>query len=146
MYYGRVVGSATATVKHPSMEGCKLLLVMALEADGRTPEGDPILVVDRSHHGCRVIAEELAAAGYHVEWTNDPGAAPRMIAARRYSLFIAGQGQPALTGPAIVAAVWHDPTLPVLLIEAVTEQERPAPDTEFLARVRNLVRPRRHDS
>ena len=47
MYYGRVVGSATATVKHPSMQGSKLLLVMALQADGRTPEGDPSLVVDR---------------------------------------------------------------------------------------------------
>ncbi len=35
-----------ATVKHPSMEGWKLLLVMALQADGRTVEGDPILVVD----------------------------------------------------------------------------------------------------
>ncbi|OHB69124.1 MAG: ethanolamine utilization protein EutN [Planctomycetes bacterium RBG_13_63_9] len=46
MYYGRVVGSATATVKHPSMKGHKLLLVMALQADGRTIEGDPILVVD----------------------------------------------------------------------------------------------------
>lgn len=46
MYFGRVVGSATATVKHPSMEGCKLLLVMALKADGRSIEGDPILVVD----------------------------------------------------------------------------------------------------
>jgi ethanolamine utilization protein EutN len=47
MYYGRVVGTATATVKHSSMAGAKLLLVMALQADGRTPEGDPILVVDR---------------------------------------------------------------------------------------------------
>jgi ethanolamine utilization protein EutN len=47
MYLGRVVGTATATVKHPSMEGAKLLLVMALQADGRTVEGDPILVVDR---------------------------------------------------------------------------------------------------
>ena len=46
MYLGLVVGSATATVKHPSMEGAKLLLVMALQADGRTVEGDPILVVD----------------------------------------------------------------------------------------------------
>jgi len=46
MYLGQVVGSATATVKHPSMEGAKLLLVMALRADGRTVEGDPILVVD----------------------------------------------------------------------------------------------------
>lgn len=47
MYLGRVVGTATATVKHPSMEGAKLLLVMALQADRRTIEGDPILVVDR---------------------------------------------------------------------------------------------------
>ena len=46
MYLGRVMGSATATVKHPSMEGAKLLLVMALQADGKTIEGDPILVVD----------------------------------------------------------------------------------------------------
>ncbi|MCE5301926.1 MAG: EutN/CcmL family microcompartment protein [Planctomycetaceae bacterium] len=46
MYVGRVLGSASATVKHPSMEGWKLLLVMALQADGRTVEGDPILVVD----------------------------------------------------------------------------------------------------
>ena len=46
MYHGRVVGSATATVKHPSMKGAKLLLVMALQADGRSVEGDPILVID----------------------------------------------------------------------------------------------------
>jgi ethanolamine utilization protein EutN len=46
MYLGRVMGSAHATVKHPSMEGWKLLLVMALQADGRTVEGDPILVLD----------------------------------------------------------------------------------------------------
>ena len=46
MYTGRVVGNATATVKHASMEGAKLLLVMALQADGRSIEGDPILVVD----------------------------------------------------------------------------------------------------
>ncbi len=46
MYLGRVIGSARATVKHPSMDGWKLLLVMALQADGRTVEGDPILVID----------------------------------------------------------------------------------------------------
>jgi ethanolamine utilization protein EutN len=46
VYLGRIVGSATATVKHPSMEGSKLLLVMALQADGRSIEGDPILVID----------------------------------------------------------------------------------------------------
>ncbi len=47
MYYSRIVGHATATLKHPSMDGGRLLLVMALQADGRTPEGDPILAVDR---------------------------------------------------------------------------------------------------
>jgi ethanolamine utilization protein EutN len=47
MYLARVMGNATATVKHPSMEGAKLLLVMALQADGHTIEGDPILVVDK---------------------------------------------------------------------------------------------------
>ncbi len=46
MYLGRVVVSATSTIKHPSMEGAKLLLVMALQVDGRSIEGDPILVVD----------------------------------------------------------------------------------------------------
>ncbi len=46
MYLGRVMGYATSTVKHPSMEGWRLLLVMALQADERTIEGDPILVVD----------------------------------------------------------------------------------------------------
>jgi ethanolamine utilization protein EutN len=47
MYLGRVMGNATSTLKHPSMEGAKLLLVMALQADGRTIEGDPILVIDK---------------------------------------------------------------------------------------------------
>jgi ethanolamine utilization protein EutN len=47
MYIGRVMGSATSTVKHPSMRGAKLLLVMALQADGKTIEGDPILVIDQ---------------------------------------------------------------------------------------------------
>ncbi len=41
-----VVGNATATVKHPSMEGWKLLVVQPLLADGRTPDGDPCLAVD----------------------------------------------------------------------------------------------------
>jgi ethanolamine utilization protein EutN len=47
MYLGKVVGTATATVKHPSMEGAKLLLVKCYQADGKTAEGDPILVIDK---------------------------------------------------------------------------------------------------
>lgn len=46
MLTGRVIGNATATLKHPSMEGWKLLVVQPLLADGRSPDGDPILAVD----------------------------------------------------------------------------------------------------
>ncbi len=46
MLAGRVIGTATATVRHPSMQGWKLLVVQPLAADGRTPDGDPILAVD----------------------------------------------------------------------------------------------------
>lgn len=46
MQSGLVVGTATATVKHASMEGWKLLIVQPLGPDGRTPDGDPILAVD----------------------------------------------------------------------------------------------------
>lgn len=41
-----VIGTATATVKHPSMKGCRLLVVQPCSADGRTPDGDPLLAVD----------------------------------------------------------------------------------------------------
>jgi ethanolamine utilization protein EutN len=43
---GRVIGNATATVRHPSMRGWKLLVVQALGPDGKTPDGDPFLAVD----------------------------------------------------------------------------------------------------
>ena len=46
MVSGLVVGTATATVKHPTMEGWKLLIVQPYGADGLTPDGDPVLVVD----------------------------------------------------------------------------------------------------
>ena len=46
MQIGRVLGTATATVKHPSLEGWKLLIVQTLAADGKSPDGEPMLVVD----------------------------------------------------------------------------------------------------
>ncbi len=46
MQTGLVVGTATATVKHPSLERQKLLVVQFLAADGRSPDGDPVLAVD----------------------------------------------------------------------------------------------------
>ena len=47
MYYSRIVGHATATVKHPSMEGSRLLWSWLCRPMDERPEGDPILAVDR---------------------------------------------------------------------------------------------------
>lgn len=46
MQIGTVVGTATSTVKHPSLEGWKLAVVQLLAADGRSPDGEPVLAVD----------------------------------------------------------------------------------------------------
>ena len=46
MLTAKVIGHATSTVKHSSMEGWKLLVVQPLAADGRSPDGDPVLAVD----------------------------------------------------------------------------------------------------
>jgi ethanolamine utilization protein EutN len=46
MQLGRVLGSATASIKHPSLAGYKLLLVQPYQVDGTTPDGDPLLAVD----------------------------------------------------------------------------------------------------
>jgi len=47
MLVAKVLGHATATVKHFTMNGSKLLLVQPLMADENSPDGDPLLVVDR---------------------------------------------------------------------------------------------------
>ena len=41
-----VVGTATSTVKHPTMLGQKLLIVQPLMADGKSPDADPQIAVD----------------------------------------------------------------------------------------------------
>jgi ethanolamine utilization protein EutN len=46
MLLARVIGHATSTVKDPSMNGQKLLVVQPLLADGRTPDGYPFVAVD----------------------------------------------------------------------------------------------------
>ena len=47
MQLARIIGSATATVKHPSLQGFKLLVAQPVMADETCPDGDPQLVVDR---------------------------------------------------------------------------------------------------
>ena len=45
MQIARVVGHATSTVKHPTLNGWRLLIVQMLTPDDR-PDGDPVLSID----------------------------------------------------------------------------------------------------
>jgi microcompartment protein CcmK/EutM len=68
MQLGRVVGHATATVKHASMQGRRLLLVQMLGADGG-PDGEPVLAVDQLGAG----------AGATVVLTSEGGAVRELL-------------------------------------------------------------------
>ena len=46
MYLARIDGTLTATTKHPSLAGCRLLLGQRLEADGAAA-GEPLVIIDR---------------------------------------------------------------------------------------------------
>jgi ethanolamine utilization protein EutN len=50
MQLGRVIGHATATIKHPSMNGWRLALVQLLNA-ARQPEADPVVAADKLGSG-----------------------------------------------------------------------------------------------
>jgi len=45
MQLAKVIGNATATVKHPSFEGWKLMVAQPLDASGQ-PEDFPLIMVD----------------------------------------------------------------------------------------------------
>jgi ethanolamine utilization protein EutN len=63
MQIGRVVGHATATVKHATLKGWRLLVVQMLLADGGE-DGEPVLVIDHlgAGLGSLVIATTDGAA------------------------------------------------------------------------------------
>ncbi len=46
MQLGTVIGHATATIKHPSLTGWRMLIVQPLNAN-RQPEADCIIAVDK---------------------------------------------------------------------------------------------------
>ena len=46
MQLGRVIGTATSTIKHVSFNGERLLIVQLEGVDGR-PDGEPVLAFDR---------------------------------------------------------------------------------------------------
>lgn len=79
MQTAKIVGTATATLKHKSMEGAKLMLVQPQMADGKSPDGDPFLAVDGVGAGKgetviitsdgRYSRELLQAEATPVRWT-----------------------------------------------------------------------------
>lgn len=79
MHLARVIGTATATIKHPTLRGTKLLVVQPYLADGRTPDGDPLLAVDSVGAGrgetvlicgdMRYARQWLDAAATPIRWT-----------------------------------------------------------------------------
>jgi ethanolamine utilization protein EutN len=71
---GRVVGSATATVKHPTFQGERMLVVQ-LEAPGGRPDGEPILAFDRlgAGRGDMVLVTNDGRALQEILGTTTPG-------------------------------------------------------------------------
>ena len=46
MQLGLVVGTANSTIKHPTLQGQKMLIVQPLMADGKGADGDPQIAID----------------------------------------------------------------------------------------------------
>jgi ethanolamine utilization protein EutN len=63
MQLGKVVGRATATVKHETLAGWRLLIVQPLDASGGA-DGDPQLAIDNlgSRQGDKVLLTTDGAA------------------------------------------------------------------------------------
>jgi ethanolamine utilization protein EutN len=45
MFLARIDGTVTSTIKHPTLDGYRLLIGQRLEAEGQT-SGEPLLLVD----------------------------------------------------------------------------------------------------
>jgi ethanolamine utilization protein EutN len=68
MQLGRVVGQGVSTVKHPTMQGWRLLLVQPLTGAGQE-DGEPLLAIDNLGAG----------AGDLVILSNDGAGARQMV-------------------------------------------------------------------
>jgi ethanolamine utilization protein EutN len=74
MQMGRVVGQAVSTVKHPSFQGWKLLLVQLLGVDSK-PDGEPLLAIDNIGAGASdlvIVSNDGAEARAMVGDRNSP--------------------------------------------------------------------------
>ena len=51
MQLAKVIGHATSTIKHPSLEGWRMMIAHQVNV-AREPEGDPLVVIDKL--GCGI--------------------------------------------------------------------------------------------
>lgn len=74
MQLGRVIGTATSTIKHPTFRGERLIVVQLEGADGRD-DGDPVLAFDRmgAGRGDRVIVTNDGRALQEMIGRDTPG-------------------------------------------------------------------------
>lgn len=95
MLLARVKGHVTSTVKHPSLEGEKLLVVIELDSAGHTV-GDPLIVVDQFGAG----------AGEIVMLSSDGQAARELVGDNRTPIrwFTVGIVEPRHTPSTLVNA------------------------------------------
>jgi ethanolamine utilization protein EutN len=74
MQIARVVGHAVSTIKHPSLNGWRLVLVQPLTPDEK-PDGEPLLAIDNLGSGLAdrvIISNDGAAAREMVGARNSP--------------------------------------------------------------------------
>jgi ethanolamine utilization protein EutN len=79
MVLATVVGTATSTVKHASMQRQKLLIVQPRSADGMRPDGEPLVAIDALGAGIgqqvlissdgRFARQQLNTQATPVRWT-----------------------------------------------------------------------------
>lgn len=74
MQLGRVMGTATSTLKHPTFEGERLLIVQLETASGG-PDGEPVLAFDRlgARRGDMVLMTNDGAALQQLLGPTTPG-------------------------------------------------------------------------
>ena len=74
-----VVGHCSSTIKHETLAAKKLLLTQPLMADGKTPDGDPLIAIDAITAGpgdrvmissdSKLIRDTFAVENSPIRWT-----------------------------------------------------------------------------
>ena len=79
MRLGLVIGTVTATVKHKTLQGTKLLIVQPQLADGVTADGEPLVAVDAVGAGCGETVMMIRDGLFAREWLKTDASPVRWI-------------------------------------------------------------------